>query len=234
MAARARLQGRHFADSRGIVVAHREQGFAAAQNDYGVALAQGRGVERFTKRGIEVAGRDYEVDCIIFATGFEAGISYTRLTGFEITGRDGTRLSDHWRSGVRTLHGMTTDKFPNCLLVGGNQQTAAAVNAVHLLDEQARHLAYTVSEARKRKASVIEPSADAVDAYVDVVRNSPKNKALVGFYASCTPGYYNGEGKARRSEDFFIGGRYADGAMPFYAVLKAWREDGLLDGLILK
>lgn len=195
---------------------------------------QGRGVERFTKRGIEVAGREYEADCIIFATGFEAGISYTRLTGFEITGRDGIRLSDHWRNGVRTLHGMTTDKFPNCLLVGGNQQTAAAVNAVHLLDEQARHLAYTLSEARKRKASVIEPRADAVDAYVDIVRNSPKNQALVGFYAACTPGYYNGEGKARRSEDFFVGGRYPDGAMPFYAMLKVWREDGHLDGLILE
>jgi cyclohexanone monooxygenase len=195
---------------------------------------QGRGVERFTKRGIAVAGQEYEADCIIFATGFEAGITYTRLTGFQITGREGTRLSDHWARGVRTLHGMTTDKFPNCLLVGGNQQTAAAVNAVHLLDEQARHLAYILSETRKRKASLIEPLADAVEAYVDVVRKSPKNQALVTFYASCTPGYYNGEGKARRSEDLFIGGRYGDGAMPFYAMLKAWREDGHLDGLILK
>ena len=194
---------------------------------------QGRGVERLTKHGIAVGEREYKADCIIFATGFEAGITYTRLIGFDIIGRDGIRLGDHWRDGVRTLHGMTTDKFPNCLLVGGNQQTVAAVNAVHLLDEQARHLAYTLSEAERRGASRLEPSTDAVDAYVDVIRSSPRNKAQVEFYASCTPGYYNGEGKATRSEDLFVGGRYADGPMPFYELLATWRADGNLEGLHL-
>jgi len=194
---------------------------------------QGQGVERLTKRGIVAGGQEYRTDCIIFATGFEAGITYTRLIGFEITGRDGIRLSEHWRDGVRTLHGMTTDRFPNCLLVGGNQQTAAAVNAVHLLDEQARHLAYTLSEAKKRGASRIEPSSEAVDAYVDVIRSSPKSKAQVEFYASCTPGYYNGEGKAARSEDLFVGGRYGDGPIAFYEMLAAWRSSGDLEGLLL-
>ncbi len=128
---------------------------------------------------------------------------------------------------------MTTDKFPNCLLVGGNQQTVAAVNAVHLLDEQARHLAYTLGEAERRGASRLEPSTDAVDGYVEVIRSSPRNKAQVEFYASCTPGYYNGEGKATRSEELFVGGRYADGPMPFYELLAAWRANGNLEGLRL-
>jgi cyclohexanone monooxygenase len=209
--------------------------YLAAFNQANVKLVdtQGRGVERLTKHGIAVGEREYRADCIIFATGFEAGITYTRLIGFDITGRDGIRLDDHWRDGVRTLHGMTTDKFPNCLLVGGNQQTVAAVNAVHLLDEQARHLAYTLGEAEKRGASRIEPSTDAVEAYVDVIRSSPRNKAQVDFYASCTPGYYNGEGKATRSEDLFVGGRYADGPMPFYELLATWRADGNLKGLRL-
>jgi cation diffusion facilitator CzcD-associated flavoprotein CzcO len=194
---------------------------------------QGQGVERLTRHGIVVGGQEYRTDCIIFATGFEAGITYSRLIGFEIEGRDGVRLSDHWRRGVRTLHGMTTDEFPNCLLVGGNQQTAAAVNAVHLLDEQARHLAYTLSEAEKRGASRLEPSTEAVDAYVDVIRLSPKNKPQVEYYAACTPGYYNGEGKATRSEELFVGGRYPDGPMPFYEMLAAWRANGNLEGLRL-
>jgi cation diffusion facilitator CzcD-associated flavoprotein CzcO len=194
---------------------------------------QGQGVERLTRHGIAVGGQEYRADCIIFATGFEAGITYSRLIGFEIEGRDGIRLSNHWRNGVRTLHGMTTDKFPNCLLVGGNQQTAAAVNAVHLLDEQSRHLAYTLSEAEKRGASRLEPSTEAVDAYVDVIRLSPKNKPQVEYYAACTPGYYNGEGKATRSEELFVGGRYPDGPMPFYEMLAAWRANANLEGLRL-
>jgi cyclohexanone monooxygenase len=193
----------------------------------------GQGVERLTRRGIVAGGQEHRADCIIFATGFEAGITYSRLIGFEIEGRDGVGLSDHWRNGVRTLHGMTTDGFPNCLFVGGNQQTAAAVNAVHLLDEQARHLAYIVSEAVRRGAARLEPATEAVDGYVDVIQSSPKNKVQLDYYADCTPGYYNGEGKAMRGEDLFAGARYPDGPMPFYEMLWAWRAEGNLEGLRL-
>jgi cyclohexanone monooxygenase len=200
----------------------------------GLVDTQGQGVERLTRQGIVAGGREYRTDCIIFATGFEAGITYNRLIGFEIEGRGGVRLSDHWQGGgVRTLHGMTTDGFPNCLLVGGNQQTVAAVNAVHLLDEQARHLAYVVSEAEKRGVSWLEPSSEAVDAYVDVIRSSPKNKVQLDYYAACTPGYYNAEGRAARGEDLFTGARYPDGPMPFYEMLAAWRAEGTLAGLRL-
>jgi cyclohexanone monooxygenase len=199
----------------------------------GLVDTQGRGVERLTRKGIVAGGQEYRADCIIFATGFEAGITYNRLIGFEIQGSDGVRLSDHWRQGVRTLHGMTTDGLPNCLFVGGNQQTAAAVNAVHLLDEQARHLAYIVSEAERRGVSRLEPSIDAVDAYVDVIRSSPKNKVQLDYYAACTPGYYNGEGKATRGDELFAGARYPDGPMPFYEMLAAWRAEGNLEGMRL-
>jgi cyclohexanone monooxygenase len=194
---------------------------------------QGRGVERFTKRGILVGETEYEVDCVVFATGFEAGISYTRLTGFEIYGRGGTPLSEHWRQGVRTLHGITTDKFPNCLFVGGNQHSAAAVNAVHLLDEQARHVAYVVGQARDRGALVLEPSPDAVEDYGEAIRSSAKNRAQVEFFKACTPGYYNGEGKATRTEELFLGARWGDGAMAFYGLLANWREKGDLPGMVL-
>ena len=128
---------------------------------------QGRGVEKFTERGIVVGDKEYEVDCVVFATGFEAGISYTRLTGFDPIGRDGVPLSRHWQNGVRTLHGITTDRFPNLLFLGGNQHSAGASNAVHLLDEQASHAAYIVSEVKRRGHRTVEPSAEVVDGYTD-------------------------------------------------------------------
>jgi cation diffusion facilitator CzcD-associated flavoprotein CzcO len=192
----------------------------------------GRGVQQFTRNGIFVGGKEYPVDCVIFATGFEAGISYVRLTGFDVVGRDGARLSDHWGSGVRTLHGITTDTFPNLLMVGGNQHSVAAVNAVHLLDEQAAHVAYIIKEATVRALETIEPSSDAVDAYTEMVRSGPANKTLLAFYSSCTPGYYNGESQASKADDLFFGNRYSGGAVAFYQMLANWRDQGGLEGMI--
>ncbi|WP_395715172.1 flavin-containing monooxygenase [Reyranella sp.] len=195
---------------------------------------EGRGVEKFTERGIVVDGKEYEVDCVIFATGFEAGISYIRLTGFDVVGRGGVKLSEHWGSGVRTLHGMTTDKFPNLLLLGGNQHSAGASNAVHLLDEQATHVAYIVSEARQRGLRTVEPTAEAVDGYTDMIRSSPSVKVQMKFYGACTPGYYNGEGKSTKSEDLFFGNRWGGKVMAFYDMLAGWRRQGDLPGMILE
>lgn len=193
---------------------------------------EGLGVQGFTPQGIVVDGQEYPVDCVIFATGFEAGISYVRLTGFEVVGRDGTRLSRHWSGGVRTLHGITTDRFPNLLMVGGNQHSVAAVNAVHLLDEQATHVAYIVKEASARDLETIEPASDAVDEYTEVIRSGTANKTLLSFYSSCTPGYYNGESKASKADDLFFGNRYSGGAIQFYQMLANWRHDGALKGMV--
>lgn len=192
----------------------------------------GRGVEKLTEGGVVVDGVEHAVDCLVFATGFEAGISYTNLTGFELYGREGKSLSKHWRAGVRTLHGLTTDAFPNCFFLGGNQQSASAVNAVHLLDEQAQHVAYIYKTMGERGIARVEPSAEAVDAYVHIIRSSPANEALVDYYADCTPGYYNMEGRATKGEDIFFGGRYGDGPIPFFKMLASWRSEGSMPGFV--
>jgi len=194
----------------------------------------GRGVDTFTKHGIVVDGKEYQVDCVIFATGFEAGISYVRLTGFDVVGRAGRRLSQHWQDGVRSLHGMMTDGFPNLFLVGGNQHSAAAANAVHLLDEQSLHVAYVIKEVAQRQLNVVEPTKDAVDSYTESIRSAPANKTLVDFYARCTPGYYNAEGTSTKSDELFFGNRYGGGAIAFYRMLDNWRREGSLAGLELQ
>jgi cation diffusion facilitator CzcD-associated flavoprotein CzcO len=208
--------------------------YLAAFNRANVTLVdtRGQGVDGFTETAVLANGREYEVDCLIFGTGFEAGISYTRLTGFDITGTK-TTLSQHWAGGVRTLHGMTTDGFPNLFFVGGNLQTAAATNAVHLLDEQARYIAHILRAARDRGTPVVEPDPASIDAYVELIRTSPKNKASFEFYLECTPGYFNAEGKAERSDDLFGGGRYGDGPMAYYEMLRNWQAAGTLEGLRL-
>ena len=107
----------------------------------------GKGVERLTEHGVVVDGVEYEVDCLIFATGFEVGTTYTRRAGYDIIGRDGLTLSEKWAEGLRTLHGLQTNGFPNCFFLGFTQ-TAVTVSVPHALNEQAKHVTYILDEAR--------------------------------------------------------------------------------------
>src|SRR5207237_7943594 len=105
----------------------------------------GRGVERLTETGVVANGVEYPVDCLIFATGFEVGTTYTRRAGYDIIGRDGVTLSEHWHDGMRTLHGLQTHGFPNCFFLGFTQ-TAVTVSVPYALNEQAKHASFIIDE----------------------------------------------------------------------------------------
>jgi cyclohexanone monooxygenase len=183
----------------------------------------GRGVERVTETGLVVDGVEYEVDCIVFATGFEVGTSYTRRSGFEVYGRDGRTLSEHWAGGLRTLHGFYSAGFPNCFHMGVNQSTLTP-NFPHLLDEQAHHIADVVGEAAARQASTIEPTPEAEQGWVQTIHDTARLN--LEFRQACTPGYYNGEGKAG-AEDGLFAGLYGPGPIKFFELIRGWREDGM-------
>jgi cyclohexanone monooxygenase len=190
----------------------------------------GHGVEALTETAVVANGRAYEVDCLIFATGFEVGTSYTRRAGYDIVGRGGITLSEHWADGLRTLHGLTSHGFPNCFFLGFTQ-TAVTVSVPVALDEQANHVTHMVTEARKRGAAVVEPTAEAEEAYVQEIRSL----ARLGqrFYMECTPGYYNSEGQVGNRQGFFSD-MYGAGSIAFFELLKGWRAEGGLPGLDLR
>ena len=186
----------------------------------------GKGVERVDETGPWVKGVHYEADCIIFATGFEVGTSYTRRAGFDIVGREGVTLSEHWANGLRTLHGSMSHGFPNCFHMGVNQSTLTP-NFPHLLDEQAHHIAHVVREANLRQAATVEPTAEAEAAWVQTIVDTARLN--LEFRRACTPGYYNGEGRASGSDGLFAG-LYGPGPVRFFELIRAWRESGM-DGL---
>jgi cation diffusion facilitator CzcD-associated flavoprotein CzcO len=190
---------------------------------------EGRGVERLTPRGVVANGREYELDCLIFATGFEVGTSYTRRAGYDIVGRGGQTLSEHWADGLRTLHGLTTHGFPNCFFLGFTQ-TAITISVPQALTEQADHVAHIVKEARVRGAAALEPTAEAEEAYVQEVRSLARMGQR--FYSECTPGYYNSEGAAGNRAGFFSD-MYGAGPLRFFELLAEWRASGELAGLAL-
>lgn len=191
---------------------------------------QGAGVERLTENAAVVNGREYELDCLIFATGFEVGTSYTRRAGYDVIGRKNVKLSEYWSNGLRTLHGLTSHGFPNCFFVG-RTQTGLPVNLPLALEHQTRHVAYIVSQARSSGHDVLEPSVEAEADYVNEIRGLARRSER--FYRECTPGYYNSEGSEGNKRGFFTEG-YGAGSVRFFEVLKAWREKGGMPGISLK
>ena len=183
----------------------------------------GHGVERMTEHAVVANGQTYELDCLIFATGFEVGTSFTRRTGYDVVGRDGALLSAHWSGGTRTLHGMTTNGFPNCFFIGRNQ-AAVTVNLPLSLQNQTRHITHMVTQSRARGFGTVEASADAVDAYVNEVRSLSGINAQ--FFMECTPGYYNSEGAAGNRNGFFSE-TYGAGSLRYFEILAAWRDSGM-------
>ncbi len=190
----------------------------------------GKGVQQLTENGVVVDGTEYKLDCLVFATGFEVGTTYTRRAGYDIIGRNGVSLSEKWGEGLRTFHGLQTNGFPNCFFLGFTQ-TAVTVSVPHALNEQAKHVAYMMTEARERGAEVIETTVEAEDAWVAEIRRA----AAMGtrFYTECTPGYYNNEGKLGNPLGFFAG-TYIEGPIKFIQLLDEWRADGELAGVELR
>jgi cation diffusion facilitator CzcD-associated flavoprotein CzcO len=186
----------------------------------------GAGVERVTEKGVVVDGEEYELDCLIYATGFEVGTDYARRAGYEIVGRNGSTLTEKWRDGVRTLHGLHIHGFPNCFMLSITQ-SGFTVNFPHMINEQARHIAYIVERALDEGIQTLEASEEAEAEWVDAVVHF--GDRTVEFAEQCTPGYYNNEGqpeKASRQNGFYFGG-----PMAFVEILEAWRADGKLKGL---
>src|SRR6185312_13334913 len=188
----------------------------------------GRGVERITETGIVANGQTYEVDCLIYATGFEVGTSYVRRSGYEVIGRDGLTLSEKWQEGVSTLHGFHSRGFPNCFIVS-NSQSGFTANFPHMLNEQSKHIAYIVKTCGERQVRTIEAARDAENDWVQTVESLAILRQK--FFEECTPGYYINEGKL--SPRAARNGPYGAGPIAFVKILEDWRADGGLKGLEL-
>ena len=188
----------------------------------------GLGVDCVTEKGVVVKGIEYEVDCLIYATGFEVGTNFSRRAGYEIYGIGGKSLTEHWQDGARTFHGFHSHGFPNCFIVSG-VQSGFTVNFPHMLEEQARHIAHILEHAQTNDIKRIEVTEESEEWWVERIISLSQNN--IQFLESCTPGYYNNEGKpaARGVQS----GSYGGGPVAFVQVLEQWRAEGDMRGLTL-
>jgi cyclohexanone monooxygenase len=186
----------------------------------------GRGVERVTKTGVVVAGKEYPIDCLVLATGFEFMIEYTKEVGFDMVGRDGMKLSQYWGDGTRTLFAIHIHNFPNLFMLS-LVQAGISMNYTHTAEEQAQHIAGIIGRCLREGIETVEATAQAEKAWVDaIVANAPTRRT---FLDACTPSYYNYEGKRERA--FEQNEPYPGGPVAYYELLHKWRADGGMEGL---
>jgi len=185
----------------------------------------GRGVERITEGAVVVAGVPYEVDCIIYGSGFEVGTPYTRRAGFDMVGRGGRTLSTHWANGMRSMHGVHTHGFPNAFFVQFTQGANLISNVPHNLVDSAATIACVVGHSTSGGYAEVEVTADAEEAWMELLRSGV---TILGS-GECTPGYYNNEGQPAKEQDSWRG--YPQGAVAFFSYIDGWRRSGTFEGL---
>ncbi|WP_319455626.1 MULTISPECIES: NAD(P)/FAD-dependent oxidoreductase [unclassified Mycobacterium] len=197
-----------------------------------------RGVERMTSRGFMHESAEHEIDCLIFASGFEVTSDLQRRWGIDkISGRGGQSFYDHWAHEFRTLHGVMTHGFPNQFFVGFFQGGFNA-STTETFNNQGRHIAWIVSQALTRGARTVEPSRAAQDAYVDHVREVAVDTSA--FIRDCTPGYFNNDGQEVADEEgelrprSYTGETYGLGYYAFEKLLEDWRSKDDLSGLVVE
>ena len=188
----------------------------------------GRGVNRIDETGVFVGDEHYELDCLIYASGFEVGTSYERRSGFDAVGRNSQPLSQAWADGMTSLHGVHVHGFPNMFVVGPNQGANLISNVPHNLTERGRTIAAIVKHAVDTNAAEVETTAQAEADWVSMLESGGRS---FGNDPSCTPGYYNNEGKVDEDAGSrnFLG--YPDGPVAYFEYIDGWRNSGDFDGL---
>ena len=198
-----------------------------------VDVSATQGVEAITENGIVANGKEYAVDCIVYASGFEITSSYERRLGIPIFGVGGKSIYEHWQEGMRTMHGLMVSGFPNLFLCGGGFVFQLGANYAHGIDVQAGHVAYTITELRNRGVKAANVSVAAEERWIaDQLETKGGGFVLGGSPDTCTPGYYNQEGTTQRYRNVRRE-TYSKGVGAYMKLLRQWRADGELEGLEL-
>ena len=183
----------------------------------------GGGIDRVTENGLVADGREYEFDCIIFATGFEALSLFHRTGQFSVVGPEGASLEDKWKDRFSSLHGVFTHGFPNLAFVGQIRDGAGSFNAMYPFSIQARHAGEIFGRAIAEGVTRFDVTAEAEAGWADAM--AAKAVPLGSYLAECTPGYLNNEGNA--DEPALRTALYGGGILEYQDILGEWRLNGL-------
>jgi cation diffusion facilitator CzcD-associated flavoprotein CzcO len=174
----------------------------------------GKGVTEINENGVVFEGREYPVDVLIYATGFEV-----QVTGIynDIRGENGLGLNEKYADGMRTVFGIHSAGYPNLFIMGG-YQASFQFNLTFMLQTQGAHIAECIKYVRENGYETIDAAPETEEWWVqEVIRHRGKTNRN----AECTPGYYNFEGESNRRQD----GNYNGGMLQYCTHLAEVQRD---------
>ena len=182
---------------------------------------RGKGITEIAPKGPVFEGRTYELDLLIYATGFEV-----QRTGIwnRIVGEGGLELDDKYADGIRTVLGIHTAGYPNLFVMGG-YQASFNFNLTDVLQAQGDHIAACIDHVRRTGRTTIDPKPETEEWWVQEVI---EHRGKTNRNAECTPGYYNFEGESNRRQD----GNY-NGGFPAYAAHMASTRERIEELFVL-
>jgi acetyl esterase/lipase/cation diffusion facilitator CzcD-associated flavoprotein CzcO len=123
-----------------------------------------------TEAGIDTQGKSYEVDVIVFATGFDAMTG--AIVAVDIEGRDGLALREKWADGPKTYLGLTVAGFPNFFTITGPGSPSVLSNMVVSIEQHADWICDAVDHLQREGLDTIEPTEEAEAAWVQHVSDT--------------------------------------------------------------
>jgi cation diffusion facilitator CzcD-associated flavoprotein CzcO len=190
------------------------------------------GVERITEQGPVVHGKQYEVDCIIYGTGFEPELTpLPRRAGHEIVGRGGVTLAEKWAGAPASLFGMMSRGFPNMFAMPApGQQAVVTVNYTQLAVLGAEFIGRAVERLEQRGVDVFDVSLEGEEAWTQKIVESFVDPSII--MSACTPSRLNNEGHPEAINP--RSGNYGRGFGDWFGyrnLLEEWLDAGSFEGL---
>ena len=151
--------------------------------------------------GVVTGGQTYEVDAIVYATGFDAMTG--ALLRVDIEGREGRKLADHWAEGPRTYLGLMMSGFPNLFTVTGPQSPSVFTNMIPSIEQHCEWITACIATLRDQGQHEIEADPEAEAKWVEHNR-----EVGAAHLRSSTASWYTGENIAGKPVGFmpYIGG----------------------------
>jgi cation diffusion facilitator CzcD-associated flavoprotein CzcO len=200
---------------------HDEYLQAFNQDNVTLVDTDGKGLDRIAEHSVFANGRAFELDLLIFATGFELS-PYEDGTPIPVTGRDGLTLAEKWKDGATTLHGQHVHGFPNFLL-STSRQASWDNNFPFPQEVVATHLAKVIRAVLDSGVDTFEVDAASE---ADWVRfHEEMSVKLQATWKECTPSYFNQEGKP--DPRIMRNGAIGKTPMEFRDILAKWRANGM-------
>ena len=121
-------------------------------------------IEEITKTGLRTAQAGYELDAIVFATGFDAMTG--AMLDIDIRVKDGPSLKEAWAAGPRTYLGLMIAGFPNMFMIMGPGSPSVKAQMILGAEQHTDWIAECLQHLRSRELSRVEATAEAEEDWV--------------------------------------------------------------------